>query len=208
MDADPFRTLGVSETASESELRAAFRKLVHALHPDRQAGDPRATERLRAVVDAYESACARRHGRRPTRRRASTCDTAPRERLRYACDRCDDTFAFEGECPRCDALLRDAWLDATPRYADPESNARVAAFIAALETRGEPQPSLLDTHGPALTMGGLALGGLLAFGVYAPVGVMCLGYALFLAGVFTHARRSEEALRAAVPTEPHDAQPA
>ena len=209
MDADPFRTLGVSDTASEAELRAAFRRLVHALHPDRQAGDARASERLRSVVDAYETARARRQGRRIPRRRAATSgEPVPRARLRFACDRCDDTFAYEGECTRCGCALRDGWSDTAPVAADPAEEARIAAFIAELEARGEPRASALETHAPALTMGGLTCFGVLALGVYAPVGAMFLGYALFLAGVFAQARRSETVLRAAVPAEPRGAQPA
>ncbi len=169
-------------------LRARFRRLVHELHPDRRAGDPRATERLREVVAAYETLRARLRGaRQPERRERRSTEPVPRDRLRYGCARCDDTFAFEGECPRCELPLGDTWTGspASPCAEDP----RVASFIAELEARGEPRESLLDAHAPMLTLVGLTLAGALALGVYVPVGTMFLGYALVLVGVYATAQR-------------------
>jgi hypothetical protein len=200
MDTDPYRTLGLDETASERELRAAFHRLVHALHPDRRAGDPRAAERLREVVAAYEAACGLRQGRSrraPRRAAHASCDphpAPPRERLRYACTRCDDTFAFEGECPRCACALHDAWSGAPPPPPDAQREALITALVTELEARGEPRESALAAHAPAWMTSGFALAGLLAFGVYVPVGAMFLGYALFFALVQLHARRAATSL--------------
>lgn len=190
MSWDPFRVLGVEQDVDERRLRARFRRLVHELHPDRRAGDPRATERLREVVAAYETLRARLRGARPMERRgrpSAERAAAPRDRLRYGCARCDDTFAFEGECPRCEVPLADTWAasPASPCADDP----RVGPFIAELEARGEPRESLLDTHAPMVTLVGLTLAGALALGVYVPVGTMFLGYALVLLGVYATAQR-------------------
>lgn len=195
MSWDPFRILGVDAGISERGLRVAFRRLVHELHPDRRVGDPRATERLREVVAAYEAARAHLRGNafweRPVARQADVAP-APRERLRYACARCDDTYAFEGECSHCDGALTDSWQDA--RSGTVVDDPRIAPFVAALEARGEPQESLLDTYGATITMVTLGLTGALALGVYAPVGTMFLGYAMVLGGVHMKALLTRPAI--------------
>ncbi|GBQ05926.1 DnaJ C-terminal domain-containing protein [Saccharibacter floricola] len=51
---DPYKTLGVSKTASEKDIRSAYRKLVKQYHPDRNPDNPKAEERFKAVSKAYE----------------------------------------------------------------------------------------------------------------------------------------------------------
>ncbi len=51
---DPYEVLGVSKTASEAEVKSAFRKLAKKLHPDRNKTDPKAKERFSEINDAYE----------------------------------------------------------------------------------------------------------------------------------------------------------
>jgi DnaJ domain len=50
---DPYRTLGVSATASDGELRAAYRRLVQLHHPDHNAGSLEAARRFEEVQTAY-----------------------------------------------------------------------------------------------------------------------------------------------------------
>ncbi|MBI3026267.1 MAG: J domain-containing protein, partial [Candidatus Tectomicrobia bacterium] len=52
--ADPYAVLGVRRDASPAELRAAYHRLALAHHPDRNPGDPRAEERFKEIVLAYE----------------------------------------------------------------------------------------------------------------------------------------------------------
>ncbi len=52
--ADPYATLGVSRTASEKEIKSAYRKLAKELHPDRNKDNPQAAERFSKVTNAYD----------------------------------------------------------------------------------------------------------------------------------------------------------
>ncbi len=51
---DPYQVLGVSKTASEAEIKQAFRKLAKKYHPDQNRTDPKAKERFAEVNSAYE----------------------------------------------------------------------------------------------------------------------------------------------------------
>src|SRR5208283_2091071 len=50
---NPYDVLGVSKTASASDIKSAFRKLAKKYHPD-QSKEPRAKERFAEVGSAYE----------------------------------------------------------------------------------------------------------------------------------------------------------
>ncbi len=52
--ADPYKTLGVARTASEKEIKGAYRKLAKELHPDRNKDNPKASERFSAATQAYD----------------------------------------------------------------------------------------------------------------------------------------------------------
>jgi DnaJ-class molecular chaperone len=51
---DYYATLGVSKTASEKELKQAFRKLARKFHPDVNPGDKAAEARFKEINEAYE----------------------------------------------------------------------------------------------------------------------------------------------------------
>ncbi|WP_334183197.1 DnaJ C-terminal domain-containing protein [Novosphingobium sp.] len=54
MAADPYSTLGVSRTASEKDIKSAYRKLAKELHPDTNKDNPKAAERFSEVTGAYD----------------------------------------------------------------------------------------------------------------------------------------------------------
>jgi DnaJ-class molecular chaperone len=51
---DPYQVLGVSKSASEAEVKSAFRKLAKKLHPDANKHDPKAATRFAELNAAYE----------------------------------------------------------------------------------------------------------------------------------------------------------
>ncbi len=52
--ADPYAILGVPRSASEKDIKSAYRKLAKVLHPDKNKNNPKATERFSEVARAYD----------------------------------------------------------------------------------------------------------------------------------------------------------
>jgi curved DNA-binding protein len=52
--ADYYSILGVSKTASNEEIKKAYRKLAVKYHPDKNAGNKQAEEKFKQVSEAYE----------------------------------------------------------------------------------------------------------------------------------------------------------
>lgn len=74
-DRDPYYILGIDETASDVEVRAAYRRAARSNHPDLNPHDPLAGERMRIVQHAYE--ILGDPARRATYRRPGSVVTAP-----------------------------------------------------------------------------------------------------------------------------------
>ena len=60
MAADPYSTLGVARSASEKDIKSAYRKLAKELHPDRNKDNPKAAEKFSEVTRAYLNIADRR----------------------------------------------------------------------------------------------------------------------------------------------------
>lgn len=61
---DPYRVLGIERSATGAQIRAAFRRLARASHPDHHGEDPTAERTFKRISRAYETL------RDPSRRRA------------------------------------------------------------------------------------------------------------------------------------------
>ncbi|MGH2521287.1 MAG: DnaJ C-terminal domain-containing protein [Anaerolineales bacterium] len=51
---DYYKSLGVSKTATEKEIKSAFRKLAQKYHPDKNPGDQKAEDKFKEINEAYE----------------------------------------------------------------------------------------------------------------------------------------------------------
>jgi len=88
MDRDPYAVLGVARTASDREIKQAFRQLARECHPDVAGTDAEAARRFKAVRAAYEllsdPARRARHDRRHDRPAPGSFDTFWRASMRQA----------------------------------------------------------------------------------------------------------------------------
>jgi DnaJ-class molecular chaperone len=51
---DPYDILGLKRSATEAEIKSAYRRLAKQLHPDRNTSDPKAKDKFSELTSAYE----------------------------------------------------------------------------------------------------------------------------------------------------------
>ena len=54
MKEDYYKVLGVSKSASASEIKKAYRKMAIKYHPDKNPGDKAAEEKFKEAAEAYD----------------------------------------------------------------------------------------------------------------------------------------------------------
>src|SRR5918994_2010908 len=117
LEKDYYRVLGVSDTASQKDIKNAYRKLSRQYHPDANPGDTAAEERFKEVSGAYdvvedavhgltttvhltsEAACSTCHG--TGAKPGTTPHTCPRCGGRGVLDDNQGFFSFSSPCPQC-----------------------------------------------------------------------------------------------------------
>ena len=50
---DYYEVLGVNRSATDQDLKSAYRRLAHQHHPDKNPADPHAEERFKEAAEAY-----------------------------------------------------------------------------------------------------------------------------------------------------------
>ncbi len=130
--ADPYKTLGVSPSASDAEIRSAYRRLVQLHHPDHNGGSEESERRFEEVQDAYAQVRRLRGGSAGGgSQRARTSGSAPPRPSGSAPPRTSGRSD-----PRADARLAD--LERQIREAQlRREQARRAAREAAAAARPE-----------------------------------------------------------------------
>ena len=138
---DPYVTLGVRRSASEPEIRAAYRRLVQRHHPDHNNGSAQSARRFEEVQEAYAAVGRMRERSGPSRPPAAARPDGRPSRSDDHAEPSGDGPAPSGNCPtppgdsRFDARLAEMERELSAARAAREKAARQAREKAAREAR-------------------------------------------------------------------------
>ncbi len=182
--ADPFALLGIDKTASEAEIRRAWRVLAAMEHPDRNPHDPDAEERFKTLSSAFQRAIAR----------SRALPESPKSEHRYQCSSCGDGFPYFDSCPRCGVALCDSLF---PRRVQARTAAEDLELTALLREAGihpwrqREFPLTPEQLAPFASVGFVAYGLLVWATLGHPIAFALVGFGMLTAALVGH-----EALRA------------
>jgi curved DNA-binding protein CbpA len=117
---DYYDVLGVGKTATEEEIKKAYRKLAMTYHPDRNPGDKEAETKFKRVQEAYDTLFdvnkrARYNGARPQPK------PQPKPKAKKA--------SFESNIYKSDMHIYDAPPPPFDLWGRPLSSAEKAAWV-------------------------------------------------------------------------------
>ncbi|MGX8699588.1 MAG: DnaJ domain-containing protein [bacterium] len=104
---DPYSVLGVSQNASDAEVKKAYRELARKYHPDNYAGNPLADlaeEKMKAVNEAYEEITRQRAGGGSASYSGASRQSGSQTQSRYPEAR---AAILRGDLGTAEALLRN-----------------------------------------------------------------------------------------------------
>ena len=82
IEKDYYKALGVSKTASQADIKKAFRGLAKKHHPDSNENDPKSEAKFKEVSEAYDVLSD--EGKRKSTTRRARCSAAAGSGLRAA----------------------------------------------------------------------------------------------------------------------------
>ncbi|RPE05942.1 J domain-containing protein [Chitinophaga lutea] len=137
---DYYYILGIPPDATEADIKAAFRKLSHRFHPDKNNGRRFFEERFKSILEAYavlsDAGKRKAYDEKLRHYRSSGMNAADLRRLEVALER-----MFEEEYKKREQAIRDAYtMGERPIHATAAQKTIPGEAIPAPATGEKPRP--------------------------------------------------------------------